>query len=188
MPEGARFGTSSIRRAAQIRRRRPDLEIVPFRGNVETRLRKLAEGVADATLLAGAGLNRLGMADRARQWLDPRAFLPAPAQGAIGIEYRAEDARMAALVAPLNHAETAVGVRAERALLKVLDGSCRTPIGALAELYGARLVLTGELLSPDGAVWHRATLDGEASDPEALGAALGRRLMERAGPEFLKLF
>jgi hydroxymethylbilane synthase len=169
-----------------VLRRRPDLEIVPFRGNVETRLRKLAEGTADATLLAGAGLNRLGMAGRATQWLDPLDFLPAPAQGAIGLEYRAGDSRTAALAAPLDHAATTLALRAERAMLKVLDGSCRTPIGALSELSGDRLTLTGELLSPDGRIWHRATLSGETGAPEALGEALGRELRDRAGAEFLK--
>lgn len=188
LPEGARFGTSSIRRAAQMLRARPDLEIVPFRGNVQTRLKKLADGVAEATLLAGAGLNRLSMADRAVQWLDPEQFLPAPAQGAIGIEYRADDHRAGDLVAPLAHAPTMVEVTAERAMLGVLDGSCRTPIGAFTRLREGVLTLSAELISPDGRVTARA--DGPIRPDHAAedGAALGRLLRDRAGPDFVKVF
>jgi hydroxymethylbilane synthase len=129
LPRGARLGSSSLRRASQMLRARPDLEIVAFRGNVDTRLRKLADGVADATLLAVAGLNRLGRQSDITAYLDPEHFPPAPAQGAIGLEIRADDARTAGLVAPLNHVATATAVHAERALLAALDGSCRTAIG-----------------------------------------------------------
>lgn len=188
LPGGARLGTSSLRRAAQMRRYRPDLEIVPFRGNVDTRLEKLARGVADATLLAAAGLNRLGRQDRATAWLDPKAFPPAPAQGAIGIEIRDGDARTLGLVAPLDHAPTRLAVSMERGFLRELDGSCRTPIGAYAELSGDTLTLTGEILSPDG----RQHFSGSESGPAALavdiGVTLGRRLVAEAGPEFMRLF
>ncbi|MGV3651739.1 MAG: hydroxymethylbilane synthase [Devosia sp.] len=188
LPEGALFGTSSIRRAAQILRARPDLAIVPFRGNVQTRLRKLGEGVAEATLLAGAGLNRLDMADRIRHWLDPEIFLPAPAQGAIGIEHRADDHRTADIVAPLNHPETARAVKAERAMLQILDGSCRTPIGALTTWRGPQLMLVAELVSPDGRITIKAEGPLGEDTAQADGAAVGRMLKDRAGPDFVKVF
>lgn len=188
LPQGARFGTSSLRRAAQLKRYRPDLEIVPFRGNVDTRLQKLADGVADATMLASAGLNRLGKADRARSLLDPEKFPPAPAQGAIGLEIRADDARSAVLIAPLGHAPTTVKVTAERAFLRKLDGSCRTPIGAFSRLDGDRLTLLGQILSPDGTRCFSATTAGPAADADALGWALGQSLLDEAGADFLTLF
>jgi hydroxymethylbilane synthase len=188
MPAGAKLGSSSIRRAAQVLRARPDLEIVPFRGNVDTRLQKLEAGVADATLLAAAGLNRLGKADTVTSYLDPLQFLPAPAQGAIGIEIREADARTAGLVAALNHAPTAIGISAERALLATLDGSCRTPIGAFTELNGVSCRLTAELLSPDGRKFHRDTIEGPADAAASLGTQLGQRLLEAAGPEFQRQF
>lgn len=185
LPEGARFGTSSIRRAAQVLRQRPDLRIVPFRGNVDTRLRKLAEDVAAATLLAVAGLNRLGRQGEITAILDPRRFMPAPAQGAIGIEARAGDARVLDLVAPLDHAPTAAAVAAERALLRELDGSCRTAIGAISERTGDELTLRGEILAPDGANWVEASQAGVVADAAAIGAELGRELRRLAGPKLL---
>lgn len=185
LPQGARLGSSSIRRAAQMLRHRPDLVVVPFRGNVDTRLRKLDEGVADATLLAVAGLNRIGRQDAITAYLDPRRFSPAPAQGAIGIEIRGDDARTAALVAPLNHASTWTTVTAERAALRVIDGSCRTPIGVFSELSDAALVLTGQLLSPDGAEAFTATENGAPGEAEAIGRRLGEKLLALAGPDFL---
>ncbi|MBN9308040.1 hydroxymethylbilane synthase [Devosia sp.] len=188
LPQGARLGSSSIRRAAQMLRARPDLEIVPFRGNVDTRLNKLAAGVADATLLAAAGLNRLGKADKVTAYLDPLTFLPAPAQGAIGIEIRADDARTAGLVGVLNHARTATAIAAERALLATLDGSCRTPIGAFTELNGVSCRLTAEILSPDGREFHRDSVEGAAGDAARLGRELGQRLLAAAGPEFQRQF
>ncbi|MBI4046505.1 MAG: hydroxymethylbilane synthase [Devosia nanyangense] len=150
LPQGARFGTSSIRRAAQILRVRPDLQIVGFRGNVDTRIKKLRDGIADATLLAAAGLNRLGRSAEVTSLLDPRRFPPAPAQGAIGIEIRADDARTRMLVGALDHRQTHDALLAERALLDVLDGSCRTPIAALTTREGDQIVLLGQILSPDG--------------------------------------
>lgn len=188
LPQGAKFGTSSIRRGAQVKRARPDLEIIPFRGNVDTRLEKLERGTADATLLAVAGLNRLGRSDRITAYLDPRRFPPAPAQGAIGIEIRQGDARTAEIVAGLNHPPTAVAVTAERALLETLNGSCRTPIGVFTELNETSCTLQAQILSPDGAESFEATLSGSREDAAATGAELGRRLLELAGPEFVKRF
>ncbi len=185
LPEGAKFGTSSIRRAAQVRRQRPDLRIVPFRGNVQTRLQKLADGVAEATMLAVAGLNRLGEGHRVTAMLDPEQFMPAPAQGAIGIAVREGDERFAALVAPLNHAPTHAGITAERAMLAVLDGSCRTPVGALSQLDGDRLVLKGEILSLDGQTAFTDEVSGGVSEAAAIGAALGRKLIDKAGTQWL---
>ncbi|UYN98694.1 MAG: hydroxymethylbilane synthase [Devosia sp.] len=183
LPDGARFGTSSIRRAAQARRLRPDLRILPFRGNVHTRLQKLMDGVADATLLALAGLNRLGEAHRATAILDVDTFMPAPAQGAIGLAIREGDTRFAECVAPLDHAETHAAIVAERAMLAVLDGSCRTPVGAFTTRNGDILTLKSEILSPDGQTTFRAQSTG--ADPQALGAAVGRDLLEQAGPEWM---
>lgn len=188
LPPGAKLGSSSIRRAAQMLRHRPDLTIVPFRGNVDTRLRKLAEGVADATLLAVAGLNRLGRQHEITSYLDPELFPPAPAQGAIGIEIRAEDNRTAELIKVLDHAPTAIAVHAERALLGTLDGSCRTAIGAFSRIQGGTLHLKGEILSPDG----RIVIDGGHSGPvgqaAAIGHELGGILRDKAGSDFFKLF
>jgi hydroxymethylbilane synthase len=169
-------------------RARPDLTIVPFRGNVDTRLRKLAEGVADATLLAVAGLNRLGRQGEIAAYLDPEEFLPAPAQGAIGIEIRAGDTRTAELIKSLDHAPTAIAVRAERALLGALDGSCRTAIGAVSRLEGTTLHLKGEILSPSGAIAILADKSGPAHRPEQLGHELGQILRDKAGSDFFKLF
>jgi hydroxymethylbilane synthase len=188
LPPGSRLGTSSIRRAAQMLRARPDLTIVPFRGNVGTRLHKLEAGVADATLLAAAGLNRLGQADKINAYLDPGQFLPAPAQGAICIEIRADDRRAADLVAPLNHGPTATALAAERALLTTLDGSCRTPIGAFTELNAISCRLSAEILSPDGREFYRDTLEGRPDEAQRIGAELGRRLLAAAGPEFERKF
>lgn len=188
LPQGAKLGSSSIRRAAQMLRVRPDLEVVQFRGNVDTRLQKLEAGIADATLLAVAGLNRLGRQDKITAYLDPLEFLPAPAQGAIGIEIRESDTRAAELVAVLNHAPTATTIAAERALLATLDGSCRTPIGAFTELNGVSCRLTAEILSPDGREFYRGSVEGAAADAAKLGTQLGATLLEQAGPEFQRQF
>jgi hydroxymethylbilane synthase len=147
---GSVLGTSSIRRAAQVLRRRPDLTVVPFRGNVDTRLKKLRDGVADATLLAVAGLRRLGRQGEITALLDPRDFPPAPAQGAITLETRADDRRSRELVAALDHAPTAIAVRAERAMLRELDGSCRTAVGVFTTLADGNVAMHGEILAPDG--------------------------------------
>ena len=183
LPDGAKFGTSSIRRAAQVLRVRPDLRIVPFRGNVGTRLQKLLDGVADATMLAVAGLNRLGEGHRATALLDPEIFMPAPAQGAIGIAVRSDHARMVSLIAPLNHAATHTAITAERAMLGVLDGSCRTPVGTLSRLDGDRLTLRGQILSLDGSTAFDSVATG--TDPIALGEEIGADLIAQAGTEWL---
>lgn len=185
LPPGAKLGTSSIRRAAQMLRERPDLEVVQFRGNVDTRLGKLEQGIADATLLAAAGLNRLGKSSHIRSYIDPRRFPPAPAQGAIGLEHRITDSRTAGLVAPLDHAPTSIAIGAERALLAELDGSCRTPIGAFTELTETSCTLHGEILSPDGKQAFNLSLAGTTGEARALGTELGRQLLGLAGPEFM---
>ncbi len=182
---GAVVGTSSLRRRAQLLNRRPDLRVVEFRGNVQTRLRKLDEGVAVATFLAMAGLNRLNMASVARSAIDVDDMLPAVAQGAIGIERRAGDARIARLLAGIHDAPTGLRLAAERAFLATLDGSCQTPIAGLALLEGDRLFLRGEILRPDGS----EAIAGErrvlASDGAAAGADLARELLGRAPSGFL---
>jgi hydroxymethylbilane synthase len=185
LPAGAKVGSSSIRRAAQVLRQRPDVMIVPFRGNVDTRLRKLRDGVADATLLAVAGLRRLDREAEVTEYLDPARFPPAPAQGAIAIESRAGDARTIGIVAPLNHAPTARTVTAERALLRELDGSCRTAIGVLTNLANGTISVKGEILAPSGQNWVEAEQAGSAADAEAIGAELGRKLRAMAGPTLL---
>ncbi|MFW8595416.1 hydroxymethylbilane synthase [Cribrihabitans neustonicus] len=181
---GAVVGTSSLRRRAQLLHRRPDLKVVEFRGNVQTRLRKLAEGVAEGTFLAMAGLNRLAMADVPKSPIAPEDMLPAVAQGAIGIERRESDSAAAALLEAIHDAVTGQRLAAERAFLAALDGSCETPIAGLAELDGTTLRLRGEVLRPDGS----EAISDDQSCPVEDGAALGRemavRLLERAGEGF----
>ena len=185
LPEGALIGTSSLRRRAQMKRFRPDFRTVEFRGNVQTRLKKLAEGVAEATLLAMAGLNRLGEARRATHTLDLAHFPPAPAQGAIVIETRADDGAARRLVEVLDDPDTRKKVEAERAFLKVLDGSCRTPIAALTTLDGEKLTLFGQILSPDGSEVYEAELAADADAGIDLGTRLGEKLLAEAGPDFI---
>lgn len=184
LPQGAVVGSSSLRRQALIRRLRPDISVVQFRGNVQTRLRKLSEGVADATLLANAGLRRLGMADIITDLMDPDFFLPAPGQGAICIEGRAGDARTDALVEPLNHDVTATALACERAFLAELDGSCRTPIAGLATVDESGIAFRGMILTPDGSEAHEIALSGPVSGSAALGRDAGRRLRRDAGDAF----
>ncbi|MCC7252746.1 hydroxymethylbilane synthase [Hyphomicrobium sp.] len=178
LPEGAVVGTSSLRRQAQVKRLRPDVKVVGFRGNVQTRLRKLSEGVADATLLACAGLNRLGMADRITAPIATEDLLPAVAQGAIAIEIRSDDAETVRFVAPLNHEETALCVTAERAFLTRLEGSCRTPIAGLAELDAGTLTLRGKVFLPDGAACFEITREAPAGAAAALGTTTADALLE----------
>lgn len=184
LPSGATVGSSSLRRRAQLALRRPDLRLVEFRGNVQTRMRKLEERVADATFLAMAGLTRLGMVEVARSAIAPDEMLPAVAQGAIGIERRSADARVAALLAAIHDHETGLRLAAERSFLATLDGSCETPIAGLAVLEGPELWLRGEILRPDGS----ASVAGERRGPVSQGAEIGRALAEellgRAGPGF----
>jgi hydroxymethylbilane synthase len=184
LPRGATIGTASLRRQAMVKRQRPDLVVVPLRGNVETRLRKLEEGVAVATLLALAGLKRLGLAAAATAILDVDEFLPAVGQGAIGIETRANDSKTRDLLAKINHADTANALACERAFLAVLDGSCRTPIGGHAKIAGGRLRFRGMVVTPDGAKAFETLREGDVLDAEKLGADAGRELKERAGPDF----
>lgn len=184
LPQGATVGSSSLRRRAQLALRRPDLQLVEFRGNVQTRMRKLDEGVAHATFLAMAGLTRLGMLDVARAAIAPEDMLPAVAQGAIGIERRTDDARTAAMLAAIHDRDTGLRLAAERSFLLTLDGSCETPIAGLAVIEGDTLWLRGELLRPDGS----ANVAGEARGPTGNGAEIGRalaeELLDRAGPGF----
>ncbi len=185
LPEGAVVGSTSLRRKAQVLAARPDLSVVSLRGNVDTRLRKLRQGEIDATLLARAGLRRLGRLDRVTSVMEVSEMLPAVAQGAIGIERRHGDDRVAALLAPLNHADTATCIGAERAFLAALDGSCRTPIAGLAELdESGHLSFRGLLLEPDGSRVFEAQRAGPAAAAEALGRDAGEELRRAAGPEF----
>ena len=184
MPAGALIGTSSPRRQAQVLRARPDLRVVGFRGNVETRLRKLEEGVADATFLACAGLNRLGMSQHITAAMPTEVMLPAVAQGAIGIEIRADDDATARLIAPLNDAATALCVTAERAYLAQLEGSCRTPIAGHAELSDGSLCLRGEILTPNGVQAHTASRRGSAQEAMRVGEDTAAELLRQAGADF----
>jgi hydroxymethylbilane synthase len=185
LPKGARVGTSALRRQAQILALRPDLQVQLFRGNVGTRLAKLAAGEVDATLLALAGLKRLGLADKATAILGTEEMLPAVAQGAIGVEIRADDDRIATLLAPLNDTPTAESVTAERACLEVLDGSCRTPIAALAEHEpGGILRLRALIALPDGSAMQRAECRAPRAQAMDLGRGVGEALRAAAGPAF----
>jgi hydroxymethylbilane synthase len=186
MPEGAVVGTSSLRRRAQLLHRRPGLRVVEFRGNVQTRLRKLEEGLAEATFLASAGLRRLGREDIIRAVIEPEEMLPAVAQGAIGIEIRAADQATRALLAPIHDGPTGVRIAAERAFLAELDGSCRTPIAGLAEIAGGRLRLRGEIIRPDGSERLATERNGPLTDAAVMGADAARELRRRAGPGFFE--
>lgn len=186
LPQGAVIGSASLRRQAQLLALRPDLKVVNLRGNVGTRLAKLANGDADATLLALAGLKRLGKADVATAILDMTEMLPAVAQGAIGIEIRATDRRMRELLQPLHHAATEIAVTAERACLAELEGSCRTPIAAYAHLTAdGQLHLSALIAKPDGSQVYRDERQGSADAAERLGRDSGRHLKSLAGPDFL---
>jgi hydroxymethylbilane synthase len=187
VPKGAVMGTSSLRRQAQVLHHRPDLKIVPLRGNVETRLKKLADNQADATFLACAGLNRLGLAKHIREPVSTEIMLPAVAQGAIAIELRSDDADTAQLIAPLNDAATALCVAAERAFLAKLDGSCRTPIAGLAELKNDVIRFRGEILTPDGKQRLATERSGAAETALRLGEDAAAELLDRAGPDFLRV-
>jgi len=181
IPAGGRVGTASPRRAAQLRHLRPDVAILPFRGNVDTRLARLAAGEADVTLLAAAGLARLGRHEVGVA-IPTDLLLPAPAQGAVGIEARAEDSAIRALLAAIDHAPTSGCVRAERALLAALGGTCHSPVAALAEPRDGRLRLRAEILSPDGGERHCDEGDAEAA------AEIGAGLLARASPALRALF
>ncbi|SMO57111.1 hydroxymethylbilane synthase [Paracoccus laeviglucosivorans] len=184
LPKGAVVGSSSLRRRAQLLVRRPDLQLIEFRGNVQTRLKKLEDGVAVASFLAMAGLSRLGMTHVARGAVEPAEMLPAVAQGCIGVERRADDLRVAQMLAAINHAQSLLRVVAERAFLARLDGSCQTPIAGLAELDGDRLRIRGEILRPDGTEVIAGERIGLASDGAAMGDDLAAELRRRAPGDF----
>jgi hydroxymethylbilane synthase len=187
LPAGARIGTSSLRRESQLRALRSDLAVEPLRGNVPTRLRKLDEGQYDAILLAAAGLKRLGLADRITAVLSTEVSLPAPGQGAIGIECREDRDDLRRLLAPLDHAATALAVRAERALARTLAGSCNVPLAAYAEVTGGTMRLRGFVGAPDGARTARAMVEGPADEAEHHGAVLAERLREIGAGEILAM-
>ncbi len=186
LPLGAIVGTASLRRGAMVKRLRPDVQITLLRGNVETRLDKVMRGEIDATLLALAGLRRLGLAEKATAVLDREDFVPAVGQGAIGITARRGDATAAAMLAPILDAATEVALCCERALLRVLDGSCRTPIGGFARLQGANLILHAIILRPDGSQFFETKLSGAQSDAERIGEAAAYDLLARAPKGFLE--
>jgi hydroxymethylbilane synthase len=184
LPRGAVVGTASLRRQALVKHLRPDLKIVPLRGNVETRLRKLEAGDFDATILAVAGLKRLGLLAAATSFLDAEEFVPAVGQGAIGIETRESDDKTRALVAQIDDADTATALAAERAFLAVLDGSCRTPIGGHARVIGETIRFRGLIAKTDGSEVVEVTREGRAGDATKLGADAGHDLKARAGAGF----
>ena len=184
LAQGATVGTSSLRRRSQLLAKRPDLNIVEFRGNVQTRLKKLADGVAEATFLAMAGLNRLGMNDVPRTAVAPEDMLPAVAQGAIGIERRGDDSRAAAMLEAIHDGPTGQRLAAERAFLAHLDGSCETPIGSLAELDGGNMRLRGEILRTDGTEVYNDDVSGAIEDGPEMGRAMAAKLLAQAGPNF----
>lgn len=184
LPQGAVVGSSSLRRRSQLTLQRPDLQLVEFRGNVQTRMRKLDEGVAVATFLAMAGLNRLGMSHVARSAIEPEEMLPAVAQGAIGVERRQDDGRVQALLEAIHCMPTGQRVDAERAFLAELDGSCETPIAGLALLDGSELWLRGEVLRPDGSENIADEIRGPVADGPAMGRTLAKRLKSRAPTGF----
>ena len=187
LPAGALVGTSSLRRKAQVLLRRPELSVVEFRGNVQTRLKKLNAGVARCTFLAMAGLNRLQMTEIGAMPVALEEMLPAVAQGAIGIEQRVDDSRCSALLAAIDHRPTGVLLAAERAFLAGLDGSCETPIAGLATRDGGQVLLRGEILRPDGSEHLYDAQSAPVEDAAALGAEMAAKLRELAGPQFFEL-
>jgi hydroxymethylbilane synthase len=187
LPQGASVGTSSLRRQAQLLHARPDLRIVPLRGNVDTRLNKIQSGAADATVLALAGLKRLGRDSEVTSILSNDEMLPAPAQGVIAVEIRSDDGHVRSLLAAIDHRPTALCATAERALLEALDGSCRTPIAALASLDGNRIALDALVISPDGRICHRVQRSSTTSRARELGQETGAALRALGGAEFFEL-
>ncbi len=184
LPKGATLGTASLRRQAIAMRLRPDLKVTPLRGNVETRLRKLEDGQVDATILALAGLKRLGLQTHATKIMEATEFLPAVGQGAIGIETRADDKRVRDILAKIDHADTSTAVACERAFLAELDGSCKTPIGGHATLSGGVLHFRGLIVKPDGSAAHETSVAGPRASATTIGADAGRALKQYAGPGF----
>jgi len=185
LPNGARVGTSSLRRSCQLLSLRPDLKIEQLRGNLDTRLRKLNEGQFDAIILATAGVKRLGLQDRITEILSPDISLPAIGQGAVGIECRINDEFVNDLISPLNHPETSICVKAERAFLKKLEGGCQVPIAAHARLTDGRIVLDGLVGSISGDKIIKVHSEGEPGDAENLGIALAEEILSRGAKEIL---
>jgi hydroxymethylbilane synthase len=185
LPRGISLGTASIRRGAQTKRLRPDIEIRPLRGNVHTRLRKVEDGVIDATILGMAGLNRLGLTAAITQILPVEEFLPAVGQGAVAIETREDDSETRDLLAAINHAPTGIAVTMERAFLAVLDGSCRTPIAGHAVVSDNEFVFRGMILAPLGGAVYETERTGTIADASKLGADAGAELKSRAGVAFM---
>ncbi len=186
LPHGARLGSSSLRRQALILRMRPDLDVVMFRGNVQTRLRKLEEGVAEGTMLALAGLKRLGMEHVATEVMPLDAFPPAPGQGAICIESRSGDSAVKTMLAAIDHAATAQALACERAFLGALDGSCRMPIAGHAVAESGRLAFKGLVLKPDGSEWHVIEAEGPAAEAARIGLQAGADVRAKAGTRFFE--
>ncbi|APR71553.1 hydroxymethylbilane synthase [Acinetobacter haemolyticus] len=186
LPQGAKVGTSSLRRKCQILQQRPDLEIVDLRGNVGTRLSKLDDGLYDAIILASAGLKRLGLADRIRHCLAPVLSLPAVGQGALGLECRADDEKLLALIQPLQHEETSICVRAERALNAYLEGGCQVPIAGYATIVNHQLRIEGRVGSVDGKTLLKKQLIGSTDQAEQLGEQLAQDLLDQGAGELLK--
>lgn len=184
LPHGAVVGSSSLRRQALLRRMRPDFEVVIFRGNVQTRLRKLDEGVAEGTILAYAGLKRLGLEHVVTELMALEEFPPAPGQGAIGIETRVGDREVEKMLAAIHHVPTGQALACERAFLAALDGSCRTPIAGHATVAGEKLSFAGLIISPDGTQSHEVRLEAEAADAVEIGLDAARTVRARAGAEF----
>jgi hydroxymethylbilane synthase len=184
LPKAATLGTASLRRQAIAKRMRPDLRVVPLRGNVHTRLRKLDDGEVDATILALAGLKRLGLVQHATAIMSAAEFLPAVAQGAIGIEARENDARTLEILARIDHPDTSIAIACERAFLAMLDGSCKTPIAGHADLSGDSLNFRGLIARPDGAAAHEIAGTGDRKDAIKIGAEAGHELKRVAGPGF----
>jgi hydroxymethylbilane synthase len=184
LPQGASLGTASLRRQAIAKRVRPDLRVLPLRGNVETRLKKLDAGEVDATLLALAGLRRLGLIEHATAIMNIDEFLPAVGQGAIGIETREDNKRVRELLAHIDHADTSIAIACERAFLAALDGSCKTPIAGHATVSGDAVQFRGLIARPDGSSAHDISGTGNREDAATIGADAGRGLKHRAGPGF----
>ena len=184
IPQGATVGTSSLRRKAQLMSKRPDLKVVEFRGNVQTRLKKLDDGVAECTFLAVAGLNRLNMEDIITTAISTEEMLPAVAQGAIGIERRENDIRIATMLEAIHNSKTGLLLSAERAFLEALDGSCETPIAGLAELSNGNLRFRGEILRPDGSEVFSDEQIASKEDATLMGVEMAKKLLNKAGSNF----
>ncbi len=185
LPQGANVGTSSLRRICQLLNKRPDLTITQLRGNVDTRIKKLDEGLFDAIILAAAGVKRLGHADRITEKLDTNLCLPAIGQGAVGLECRVDDEFINSLLARLDHEETSICVRAERAFLKILEGGCQVPIGAFARIADGRVVIEGLVGSVNGKTLIRDRVEGMPQDAESLGEVLAEKLLAEGAKEIL---